>query len=196
MTPAFSRRRRLGVRHPAVHGHRGQGDQLTGRGVAASGLRQRIGGRRLAPVPAESWAPASPKGDPQKTARRVKCRIPAEIGHVEKWQLALEMIDETRLLGVDVPVAVADGGYGDMAAFRRFREHHAFLARPYLDQYDPSSPCAAMALVRPALDLLDTIPGINKAVAKVITAESGGGMSRFASAKHFASWTGRLSRPS
>uniref|UniRef100_UPI0009A124C9 transposase n=1 Tax=Streptomyces canus TaxID=58343 RepID=UPI0009A124C9 len=41
---------------------------------------------------------------------------------------------------------------------------------------------------RPALDLLDTIPGINQAAAEVIIAETGGDMSRFTSAKHLASW--------
>jgi transposase len=48
----------------------------------------------------------------------------------------------------------------------------------------------AMAPFRGALDLLDTIPGINQAVAEVIIAETGGDMSRFASAKHLASWAG------
>ncbi|MFG2873957.1 IS701 family transposase [Streptomyces sp. NPDC048337] len=65
-----------------------------------------------------SWDPASPEADPAKVARRTACGIPPEAGHVEKWQLALDMVDETRSWGIDVPVAVADGGYGDTAAFR------------------------------------------------------------------------------
>ena len=66
----------------------------------------------------KSWDPASPEADPSKVARRAACGIPPEAGHVEKWQLALDMVDETRSWGIDVPVAVADGGYGDTAAFR------------------------------------------------------------------------------
>ncbi|MGW0087379.1 IS701 family transposase [Streptomyces sp. NPDC003393] len=66
----------------------------------------------------ESWDPASPKADAGKVARRTTCGIPEEVGHVEKWQLALDMIDETRSWGIDVPLVVADGGYGDAAAFR------------------------------------------------------------------------------
>ncbi|WP_443041587.1 IS701 family transposase [Streptomyces sp. B21-083] len=66
----------------------------------------------------ESWDPASPKADGAKVARRTMCGIPEEVGHVEKWQLALDMIDETRSWGIDVPLVVADGGYGDAAAFR------------------------------------------------------------------------------
>ncbi|MDX2524794.1 IS701 family transposase [Streptomyces europaeiscabiei] len=65
-----------------------------------------------------SWDPASPQADPAKVARRERCGLPPDVGHVEKWQLALDMIDETRSWGVDVPLAVADGGYGDTAAFR------------------------------------------------------------------------------
>lgn len=47
-----------------------------------------------------------------------------------------------------------------------------------------------MAPFRPALDLLDTIPGINQAVAEVIIAETGGDMARFTTARHLASWAG------
>jgi transposase len=81
----------------------------------------------------------------------------------------------------------------------RFREHHAFLARLHLDHYDQLTMMIdqltgrieeAMAPFRGALDLLDTIPGINRAVAEVIIAETGGDMNRFATAKHLASWAG------
>ncbi|MFE2610343.1 transposase [Streptomyces mirabilis] len=47
-----------------------------------------------------------------------------------------------------------------------------------------------MSPFRPALDLLDTIPGVNQAVAEVILAETGGDMTRFRSAQHLASWAG------
>ncbi|MFE2554394.1 IS701 family transposase [Streptomyces sp. NPDC059355] len=66
----------------------------------------------------ETWAPGSVKADPDKVARRTACGIPDDIGHVEKWQLALDMLDETRSWGIEVPVALADAGYGDAAAFR------------------------------------------------------------------------------
>ncbi|MBY8883191.1 IS110 family transposase, partial [Actinacidiphila acidipaludis] len=81
----------------------------------------------------------------------------------------------------------------------RFRAHHAFLTRLHLDHYDQLTAAIgqlderieeAMAPFRPALDLLDTIPGINRAVAEVIIAETGGDMTRFASANHLASWAG------
>ncbi len=66
----------------------------------------------------EAWDPASPKADPDQVARRAACQIPDDVGHVEKWQLALDMLDETRSWGIEVPVAVADAGYGDAAAFQ------------------------------------------------------------------------------
>ncbi|KPI06133.1 hypothetical protein OK006_6562 [Actinobacteria bacterium OK006] len=44
----------------------------------------------------ESWDPASPKAEGAKTARRAGCGIPAEVGHVEKWRLTLDMSDENQ----------------------------------------------------------------------------------------------------
>ncbi|WP_199839184.1 transposase, partial [Streptomyces sp. NRRL F-5122] len=49
---------------------------------------------------------------------RTACGIPDDVGHVEKWQLALDMLDETRSWGIEVSLAIADAGYGDAAAFR------------------------------------------------------------------------------
>ncbi|MFE1409180.1 IS701 family transposase [Streptomyces sp. NPDC058770] len=83
--------------------------------LASDGASAAVDWRLFVP---ESWDPASPKADVAKVARRTKCGIPEEIGHVEKWQLALDMIDETRSWGIEVPLVVADGGYGDAAAFR------------------------------------------------------------------------------
>ncbi len=81
----------------------------------------------------------------------------------------------------------------------RFRAHHAFLTCLHLDHYDQLTTMIdqltgrieeAMAPFGGALDLLNTIPGINQPTAEVITAETGGDMTRFASAKHLASWAG------
>jgi transposase len=46
------------------------------------------------------------------------------------------------------------------------------------------APCAS------AIDLLDTIPGVNRRTAEVILAECGADMSRFGSAQRLASWAG------
>lgn len=44
--------------------------------------------------------------------------------------------------------------------------------------------------VEPAIDLLETIPGVGRGVAEVIVAEIGVDMTRFATDKHLASWAG------
>ncbi len=58
----------------------------------------------------EEWA-----HDP---VRRQKTGIPQEVGHREKWRLALDSIDELAGWGLVPPVVVADAGYGQNADFR------------------------------------------------------------------------------
>jgi SRSO17 transposase len=111
--------------------------------LASNGSSAAVNWRLFLP---ESWDPASPKADPAKVARREACGIPAEVGHVEKWQLALDMIDEMRSWGVEVPLAVADGGYGDTAAFRLGLEERGLhyvvgISATTTAQPDHAQPC-------------------------------------------------------
>ena len=50
--------------------------------------------------------------------RRAKAKIPDDVRHVAKWQLALGIVDELIAWGLDRRVVQADGGYGDITAFR------------------------------------------------------------------------------
>jgi SRSO17 transposase len=68
----------------------------------------------------EQWdaAKVSRKDAAAVAARRCRARIPDDIGHVPKWQLAIDMIDELGCWGLDPPLVVADEGYGQDGAFR------------------------------------------------------------------------------
>jgi SRSO17 transposase len=61
------------------------------------------------------FLPASWEEDVQ---RRRRARIPEELRHVPKWQLALEIIDQLIAWGLPRRVVQADGGYGDITGFR------------------------------------------------------------------------------
>lgn len=50
--------------------------------------------------------------------RRAKCKLPEDAHHVEKWRLALEMIDELTSWGLEPPVVLGDGAYGDITELR------------------------------------------------------------------------------
>ncbi|MFJ7182350.1 IS701 family transposase [Streptomyces massasporeus] len=50
--------------------------------------------------------------------RRQKTGIPQEVGHREKWRLALDTLDALAGWGLVPPVVVADAGYGQNADFR------------------------------------------------------------------------------
>jgi SRSO17 transposase len=66
----------------------------------------------------ESWDPGSPKASLDVHERRHKVGIGEDIGHREKWRLALDMIDELMSWRRRPPLIVADCGYGDNAEFR------------------------------------------------------------------------------
>jgi transposase len=81
----------------------------------------------------------------------------------------------------------------------RFADHHAFLARMYLEAIDQRSRAiteltARIEVViepfRSFCNLIGTVPGIGVRCAEVIAAETGADMSVFPTAAHLASWAG------
>jgi SRSO17 transposase len=50
--------------------------------------------------------------------RRQRAKVPDEVRHREKWRLALDVLDELLEWGLERRVVQADGGYGDITAFR------------------------------------------------------------------------------
>src|SRR5207248_1822836 len=58
----------------------------------------------------------SPWDDDEQRGRRA--RIPQDVRHVPKWRLALQIIDQLIGWGLPRRVVQADGGYGDITAFR------------------------------------------------------------------------------
>jgi SRSO17 transposase len=69
----------------------------------------------------QCWDPATitdPALAKDLTRRRQRCKIPENVGHREKWRLALDMLDHNREWGLADRPVVADAGYGDITAFR------------------------------------------------------------------------------
>jgi SRSO17 transposase len=69
----------------------------------------------------EAWDDActdDPGAAEQVQRRRTRCGIPDAERNRPKWQLAIEILDELRGWGLQVPVICADAGYGDNAHFR------------------------------------------------------------------------------
>ena len=50
--------------------------------------------------------------------RRKRAKIPEQVRHREKWRLAVDVLDELLDWGLQRRVVQADGGYGDITAFR------------------------------------------------------------------------------
>ncbi len=64
------------------------------------------------------WRLFIPESWDQDEERRARARIPDEVRHVPKWQLALEIIEQLIDWGLERRVVQADGGYGDITTFR------------------------------------------------------------------------------
>ncbi|WP_443044341.1 IS701 family transposase [Streptomyces sp. NBC_00353] len=135
-----------------------------------------------------SWDPASPEADADKVARRSRCGIPAQAGHVEKWQLALDMIDEARSWGIDIPLVVADAGYGDAAAFRLGLEDrnlpyavgissrhtaHRAGARPVQPAYAGTGRPPKMQYPEPAQTMKNLVIAAGRAAARPVSWRAG-----------------------
>jgi SRSO17 transposase len=86
----------------------------------------------------------------QVRARRRRAGIPATIRHHEKWQLALDMLDElTDIWGLPKYPVAADSGYGDATEFRLGLHERGFT---YVVQVDPTAtahPSHAAPAARP-----------------------------------------------
>jgi transposase len=81
----------------------------------------------------------------------------------------------------------------------RFSDHHAYLARMHLEAIDRHNARiadierrieAGMEPFQVFRELICSIPGISQTVADVVIAETGGDLTRFASAEHLTSWAG------
>lgn len=64
------------------------------------------------------WRLFVPVGWDTDPERRSRARIPQDVRHRPKWQLALDLLDELLGWGLERRVVQADGGYGEVTAFR------------------------------------------------------------------------------
>lgn len=64
------------------------------------------------------WRLFLPAAWDHDSERRAKAKIPDTARHIPKWQLALGIVDELIAWGLPRRVVQADGGYGDITAFR------------------------------------------------------------------------------
>jgi SRSO17 transposase len=64
------------------------------------------------------WRLFLPESWDDDELRRARAKISKEVRHVPKWQLALEIVDALIAWGLPRRVVQADGGYGDITAFR------------------------------------------------------------------------------
>lgn len=122
--------------------------------------------------------------------------------------VSARLILEALLAGQPDPRRLAELARGRLRAKRpelaaalmgKLKAHHSFLLTEYLAHLDYLDEALShvnqhleqrLAHLEAEVSLLDSIPGINRAIAPVVLAEIGHDLSRFPSAKHLASWAG------
>ena len=80
--------------------------------------------------------------------RREKTKLPEDVHHIEKWRLALEMIDELISWGIKPPPILGDGAYGDTTELRTGLEERELeyvldvkgTTSAYREEVKPSQP--------------------------------------------------------
>lgn len=92
------------------------------------------------------WRLFLPKGWDQDEDRRNRARIPEEVRHVPKWQLALAILDELTGWGLERRVVQADGGYGDITEFRTGLEERDLQYVVQVKGVTSAQPADAVAL--------------------------------------------------
>jgi len=65
-----------------------------------------------------NWRLFLPREWADDAVRRQRAGVPQDVGHREKWRLALDALDELATWHLVPPVVVADAGYGQNADFR------------------------------------------------------------------------------
>jgi SRSO17 transposase len=66
-----------------------------------------------------NWRIFLPEAWDDDVERRAKAHVPDDVGHREKWRLALDMLDELKQWGLVPPLVGSDAGYGEITEFRQ-----------------------------------------------------------------------------
>jgi SRSO17 transposase len=81
--------------------------------------------------------------------RRAKAKIPEDVRHRPKWQLALDILDELIAWGLERRVVQADGGYGDITALRLGLEQRELEYVVQVKATTSAQPAAAVPVTPP-----------------------------------------------
>ena len=146
----------------------------------------------------------------QKTLEHANLKLTGLLSNI--LGLSGRAIRQALVAGARDPERLADLVRGRLKASRaelvaalhgRVTAHHRFLLQLHLTQVDALERAVrevearlgeALAPFRTALDRLITMPGVSETVARVLVAEIGFDMTRFATAGHLVSWAGLCPR--